>query len=298
VLKDIAETGIFRVGLRSDVRPFAYVDELGQPAGFCVDLARLLAAKLSEYAGRPVQIVVVPITSTSRLEKVASGEAAIEMGASTHNAVRDVVVDFSLPYFLSETSFIVRASERIDGLDDLTGKVVSAMRGTTNLPALEAAFADGRLAAASLKVAESHDEGMAWLRDGQVDAYFTDTVLLFSLQAASARPGDFMIVQEPIHTEPYGWILPENDSDWRDFVDNFLIWTLEVSCVEEASLLSELGILGACRDGRWSVFDAIYDKWFGPLSATPVARSAEFDALLAAMQWPDVLEVWPGSAGE
>lgn len=298
VLGEIASTGVFRVGLRSDVRPFAYVDELGRPAGFCVDMALLLTAKLSEYAGRPVEMQVVPITSTNRLDKVASGEAMIEMGASTHNATRDVVVDFSLPYFLSETSFMVRASGGIASLADLAGKTVCAARGTSNLPALEAAVADGRVPASLIEVADSHEQGVKWLRDGKVDAYFTDTVLLQSLRASWPKPADFVVVQESIHTEPYGWILPEDDSDWRDFVDNFLIWTLEVSCAEEVFLLDELGIMSACRDGEWSVFDAVYDKWFGPLSATPIARSAQFDALLATMQWPDVLEVWPGSAGK
>ncbi|MCX6094192.1 MAG: amino acid ABC transporter substrate-binding protein [Candidatus Bipolaricaulota bacterium] len=298
VLGEIASTGVFRVGLRSDVRPFAYVDELGRPAGFCVDMALLLTAKLSEYAGRPVEMQVVPITSTNRLDKVASGEAMIEMGASTHNATRDVVVDFSLPYFLSETSFMVRASGGIVSLADLAGKTVCAARGTSNLPALEAAVADGRVPASLIEVADSHEQGVKWLRDGKVDAYFTDTVLLQSLRASWPKPADFVVVQESIHTEPYGWILPEDDSDWRDFVDNFLIWTLEVSCAEEVFLLDELGIMSACRDGEWSVFDAVYDKWFGPLSATPIARSAQFDALLATMQWPDVLEVWPGSAGK
>jgi|GEM_PF-238591 len=298
VLGEIASTGVFRVGLRTDVRPFAYVDELGRPAGFCVDMALLLTAKLSEYAGRPVEMQAVPITSTNRLDKVASGEAMIEMGASTHNATRDVVVDFSLPYFLSETSFMVRASGGISSLADLAGKTVCATRGTSNLPALEAAVADGRVPAAGIAVADSHEQGVKWLRDGRVDAYFTDTVLLQSLRASWPKPADFVVVQDSIHTEPYGWILPENDSDWRDFVDSFLIWTLEATCAGQTFLLSELGILSACRDGAWSAFDAVYDKWFGPLSATPVARSAEFDSLLKAMQWPDVLQVWPGSAGK
>jgi len=293
-LDRIAETGMFRLGLRNDVRPFAYVDEDGRPVGFCVDMAQLLALKLSEYADRTIDTVIVPITSTDRLERVASGDAAIEMGASTHNAVRDLVVDFSLPYFLSGTTFVVRAGEGIDALTDLAGKVVCATDGTTNLPALEAAAADGRLAPASIAVSQSHAQGMAWLDEGRIDAYFTDTVLLLAMRAEAARPDDYVIVQESIHAEPYGWILPEDDSDWRDFVDGFLIWTLQASCADEMVVLESLGILTAAPGSPGSVFDAVYDKWFGPESSTPVARSGEFDALLSAMQWPDVLDVWPG----
>jgi hypothetical protein len=181
-------------------------------------MARVLVAKLAEYAGRDVEIVVVPITSTNRLDKVASGEAMIEMGASTHNAARDIRVDFSLPYFLSGTTFIVRVGSALSSLVDLAGKVVSATAGTANLTALEAAVADGRLAGSTVKVSNSHEQGMSWLRDGTVDAYFTDTVLLLSLRATSPDPENLVIVQEPIQSEPYGWILPESDSDWRDFV--------------------------------------------------------------------------------
>ena len=61
VLDEIVETGIFRLGLRDDVRPFAYVDADGAPAGFCVDMAKLLALKLAEYADRTIETHQPPI---------------------------------------------------------------------------------------------------------------------------------------------------------------------------------------------------------------------------------------------
>ena len=58
VLDEIAETGVFRLGLRDDVRPFAYVDPEGRPAGFCVDMAQLLA-----LLNRRVEELLLPVTA-------------------------------------------------------------------------------------------------------------------------------------------------------------------------------------------------------------------------------------------
>ena len=98
---------------------------------------------------------------------------------------------------------------------------------------------------------------MAWSEEGTVDAHYTDTVLLLAMRAEAGSSEEYVIVQESIHSEPYGWVLPENDSDRRDFVGQFLIWTLQASCSDEWSALENLGILAATCECQGTVFDAI-----------------------------------------
>ena len=43
-LKRVADSGMFRIGYRTDARPLSFVDENGSPAGYSVDLCRRIGA--------------------------------------------------------------------------------------------------------------------------------------------------------------------------------------------------------------------------------------------------------------
>ena len=270
-LDRIYRTGELRVGMREDAPPFAFLGPDGRHAGFSVDMAYLLAEKLGEWAGKPIRIREVTVTPATRIPSVTSGIVDIEMGSTSMTAARELVIDFTLPFFFSETQFIVRADSGIKSLRDLNGKIVASAEGTTNLRALQEAVASGRLAPASVVTVDTHARGFLLLQQRRIDAYFTDASLLVGLRSSAQNPRDYVIVRESIHIEPYGWMVPEQDSDWRDFVNHFLLWTLET--------------------GR---FYEIYDKWMGPGTSTEIPRSEAYEHYLQLVRWPGIAEVWPG----
>jgi ABC-type amino acid transport substrate-binding protein len=293
VLEKVKDTGVLKVGCREAAPPFAYVDEKGDMVGFSQDMAFLLAKKMEERVGREVEVKQIPFAGASRILVVQNGSIDIEMGSSTHNGPREDVLDFSLPYFISETVFAVRTGEGIDSLDDCNGKIVGTMRATTNLLALEKIIEEGVINPSNLVVVETHARGLVALETKKVDAYFTDTSLLMGLITRAKNPENYEIVYESIHAEPYGWMMREGDSDFRDFVNHFLIWTLQTKCSAELDTLTELGIMDECKDPNFTIFDAIYDKWMGPDSVTPTPRGPAFNNLLTGIQWPDISAVWP-----
>lgn len=293
VIEKVKETGVLKVGCREAARPFAYVNEKGDMVGFSQDMAFLLVEKLEERVGREIKVKQIPFAGASRVPVVAQGTIDIEMGSSTWTAPRDDVLDFSLPFFLSETVFMVRAGEGINSLDDLDGKIVGSMRATTNLKSLQAVVDRGEIDPRNVVVVETHARGFQALKTKKVDAYFTDTSLLTGLKAQAKNPEDYEIVLESIHKEPYGWMMRENDSELRDFVNNFLTWTLTTDCSQELDTLSELGILDECEDPGFTIFDAIYDKWMGPDTATSIPRTPAYNHLLQGIIIPDIGEVWP-----
>jgi ABC-type amino acid transport substrate-binding protein len=293
VLEKVKETGVLAVGMREAARPFAYIDERGVHVGFSVDMAYLLAEKLEEYAGREIEVKPVTVTPATRIPVVVAGTVDVEMGSTTHTAPRNMVVDFSQVFFISETTFMVRKDEGIKTLKDLDGKIVSSARGTTNLKALERIIAEGVIKPKDLVIVDTHAKGFLALEMKKIDAYFTDTSLLMGLKMAAKDPDAYEIILEPIHSEPYGWMVRENDSDWLDFVNFFLIWTLQTKCEEALEDLKDAGIMEECKDPGFSIFDAIYDKWMGPEAEVPIPRTDEYNALLAGIQVPGVTEVWP-----
>ena len=50
-LKKVAETGVMTIGYNADSFPFSFVDDLGAPAGYSVDLCRRIATATKETAG-------------------------------------------------------------------------------------------------------------------------------------------------------------------------------------------------------------------------------------------------------
>jgi polar amino acid transport system substrate-binding protein/glutamate/aspartate transport system substrate-binding protein len=111
---------------------------------------------------------------------------------------------------------------------------------------------------------EEHNKGFLALQQGKIHAYFTDASILAGMQAKAHTPGDWKIVGQYLTYEPYGIILPENQGEWRDFVNAVLIKTI--------------------KSGR---FEQIYDKWFGPEGDVPLPMSTEYKTLLQALSYPD-----------
>ena len=51
VLERTRETGVFRIGYRSDAAPLSYKNDIGEPAGYSVSLCRRIASAVREAIG-------------------------------------------------------------------------------------------------------------------------------------------------------------------------------------------------------------------------------------------------------
>jgi ABC-type amino acid transport substrate-binding protein len=84
------------------------------------------------------------------------------------------------------------------------------------------------------------------------------------MMAKAEKPADWKIVGRYLTYEPYGFLLPESQGEWRDFVNATLVRLM--------------------KSGR---FEEIYNKWFGPKGEVPLPMSEEYKALLKALSFPD-----------
>jgi hypothetical protein len=83
-LNAINKTKIIKIAYRTDARPFSYLNENKEPAGYTVDLCKLVARSLEKQLGVPeLDIQWVPVTTQTRFEAVANGMADMECGSST-----------------------------------------------------------------------------------------------------------------------------------------------------------------------------------------------------------------------
>jgi ABC-type amino acid transport substrate-binding protein len=260
----IEKTGKIRVGWREGSIPFAYVDpKVGKQVGFSVDMTYELVNKLSEHFGKKIEIEPYTVTPQTRIPMVANRTIDVEMGSTTYTQKREDVVDFSMIFFFSETTFLVPKNSPIHTMQDLNGMRLGAARGTTNLQAIERDAAQGLYKPKEVVVVETHPQGFLALQSGKIDAYSTDRSLLEGLRMKAPHPDDWRTVNFAIAYEPYGYMMRKCNSDFRHFLDDTIRWSV--------------------KTGK---FFELYDKWMGPKGPVPIPMSAAYKNYLEMMVYP------------
>ena len=260
----IEKTGKLRVGFREDSIPFAFIDpKVGKQVGFSVDMTNELVQKLSERFGKKIEIEVFTVTTKTRIPLVANGTIDVEMGSTTYTQQREEEVDFSLIFFFSETTFLVPKDSPIKTMKDLNGKRLGGAQGTTNLKAIEDQAAKGLYKPKEIQPFEGHAQGFLALQTGKIDAYATDRSLLEGLRMKDAKPDNWRTCDFAIAYEPYGYMMRECSPDFRDFLNNTILWSI--------------------KTGK---FYELYDKWMGPKGPVPIPMSATYKAYLEMIVYP------------
>lgn len=263
-MDQIEKTGKIKVGFREGSIPFAYIDpKVGKHVGFSVDMTDELVKYLEMHFGKSIEIVPFTVTPKTRIPMVVNGTVDVEMGSTTYTQKREEQADFSLIFFFSETTFLVAKDSGIQSLEDLNGKRVGAARGTTNLRAVEKLAEEGKFKPADIVVTETHPQGMLALKSGKIEAYSTDRSLLEGLRMKDQNPEKWMTTPFAIAYEPYAYIMREGQSDFRDFVNNTILWSIHT--------------------GK---FFELYEKWMGPKGVVPIPMSDDYRKYLEMIVYP------------
>ncbi|WP_246659100.1 amino acid ABC transporter substrate-binding protein [Rhizobium sp. FY34] len=238
-LGKIARTKTVTIGHRTTELPFSYVVD-GKPTGYSIELCQKIIERLSQKLGLDaVTIDYVPVTAATRFVMMRAGKIDMECAATTNNAERRKLVEFSYPHFVTATRYVSKTSEGLHTIADLAGRSVAATTGTVNLEQLNA-LNRSRGLNISVLLNKGHDDAFGMVETGKASAFVMDDILLAGLVASSARPTDFAISDEPLSPpEPYGIMMPLGDMAFKSEVN---------------------AILRQIYTSR--EIDGIYDRWF------------------------------------
>jgi ABC-type amino acid transport substrate-binding protein len=229
-LDRVRASGKFTIGYRTDAPPFSYRSEIGEPAGFIVDLCREVAAATKTELGLDsLEVAYVAVTAEDRFDAVAAGRVDLLCEPTTVTLSRRRLVDFSLMTFIDGAGVMVRA----DGprsLTALAGQTVGVLEGTTTEAALRNTLADRKIAAQVVAVAD-HKDGLKRLRDGEFAAYFADRTILAGL-LIEAGAGDLQVSDQYLTQEPYALALTRGDTEFRFLVDRTLARLYRSSAID------------------------------------------------------------------
>jgi glutamine transport system substrate-binding protein len=212
--------------------PFAYMDQkTHQMEGFDMDLMRALGP----VAGYQVQ--VLPLDFAGIIPALQSGNIEASASSITITDARKKVIEFSTPYYDSGLQILVKQrDDSIASLDDLKGKTVAALTGSTGYTFAQQTFGD------SIKLVPYSTYATAFLAlgAGAADAVVGDQPVVANY-AANAGKGKAKVVGPLYHGEQYG-IAFAKGSQWLEPTNK------------------ALAVLKA--DGTYA---RLYQKWFGSL---------------------------------
>ena len=241
VLKRIKERGVVNMGHREASVPFSYIGDDGKPIGYSIDICSAFVGKIKETLGlSELKVNLVPVTSQTRIPLMANGTIDMECGSTTNNLTRSKQVDYLAITFITGTKIGSKKGSGITEIEDLEGKVIALSQGTTNEKAVKRVMAEKGI---NIRIVPVKDHPQAWLtvESGRADAYATDDVLLYGLISKSKNPDQFQVTGRFLSYDPYGIMVPRDDSTYR--------------------LIGNTMLADMMRSGE---MQKLYDKWFNP----------------------------------
>lgn len=221
-LDDIKSTGELKLAYRADTPPFSSRGRDTGPAGFTIDLCKIVARDIAGFLGLPdMKTTWVEVSATERFEAIASGRAHLECGSTTVTLSRQKEVDFSNLFYVTGASLMVWGDSGIGNVDDLGKKRVSVVAGTTTETVLRDTLARKGVNA-KVVVVDNHAEALQMLVDHKIDAMAGDQATLFGIGYASQGENNLVITEDMMSFEPYALPLRRNDSDFRLVVNRSL----------------------------------------------------------------------------
>jgi glutamate/aspartate transport system substrate-binding protein len=231
-LEKIREYGAIYVGHREASIPFSYFagDEV---VGYSKDICDRIVNAIKEQLDDPtLKVVLVPVTSSSRLLMLMTGVIDLECGSTTNTKIRQQQVAFGVTTFVSGVKAVTRNDVGIDRIADLNGKVVVTTAGTTTERLVKTVLA-ARNASVRPKTARTHPESLSMVVSRQADAFVLDDAMLAGLLADSPDSGKLKMLEENLGFEPYGIALRKGDPEFKRLVDTTLIRMMKDGEIEK-----------------------------------------------------------------
>jgi polar amino acid transport system substrate-binding protein len=166
---DLSRITLIRFLTETDYPPFDFAGPDGAPAGFNVDLARLICEELKVPCTMQMRRFDTLIKSLNDKK----GDAVIASIAETPETRQQV--DFSNPYYRTPARFVSRRDVEIDDVrpQALEGRKIGVVAGTAHEAYLKALFTE-----AALHPYPNADAARFALKKGEVDLLFGDGISL------------------------------------------------------------------------------------------------------------------------
>jgi glutamate transport system substrate-binding protein len=205
-----------KVGTKFDQPGFGLKGLDGKPAGFDVEIAKIIAKELG-LTNDQIEFSEAP--SAVREQVIEQGTVDIVVATYTINDTRKQRISFAGPYYEAGQTIMVRNDEgAITGPDSFktTTKTVCSVTNSTPANNIKKYLASEN----QLVLFDTYQKCIDALNGKQVEAVTTDNVILLGF--ISRNEGKFKLAGDTFTKEPYGVGLKKDDTDFRNFINDTL----------------------------------------------------------------------------
>ena len=212
-LNQIVKRGTLVVGTEMQFFPFEYANEKGEPVGFDMDLARLIAKELE------VQLEIKDMSFTGLIPSLQGGKVDMIISGMTGTLTRAKTVSFTQPYFVTGLCALLgnkRASNVRDVKElDSPDRILAVKLGTTGDLITQKLFPKAKV--------NRFKEETACVREvvtGRADAFLYDQISL--LKHHKQNPDTTRVLLKPFTYEPFAIAIHKGDFDYLNWLNMFL----------------------------------------------------------------------------
>jgi polar amino acid transport system substrate-binding protein len=221
-LQTVLKRGKLVVGTRSSVIGFSFKDAKGQLVGLDIDVSNLLAKKIfgNENA---VELAVLP-GGGDRVPALVSKRVDVVVSSFSPYPERVQVVDFTQPYCISDSVFIVRNNSPFKANADLNGKTIFTRQGDDIARQIQTVLKDPKIEG----YPDLSDAFLAF-RQGRGDAFFHERAA--AVYMIKNMPGQFRLLvdnENPIARSAISVGLRKGDQEWLNYL-NWLLFDMKAN---------------------------------------------------------------------
>jgi len=232
-LDDVIKSGQLRCGVMLDFPPAGFRDTSNQPAGFDVDTCMDIANALK------VKATIVETQAPQRIPSLTAGNVDVVVASTTATLERAKTVTFTIPYQVYKMSVVVPDKSPVKSFDQLRGKTVSVVRGTTPETEYLARCKGWREGCKNISVGSNAEQILA-LRQGRVQAMVEASSFVGTLVKSDQGKGLTICCDMPGYTDWVAIMVPRGEYGFRDWLNLFIFLQVDT--------------------GRYA---ELYKKWFG-----------------------------------
>jgi polar amino acid transport system substrate-binding protein len=207
ILDIIQNTKTIRVGYSKEIKPLFYIDDESNK-GYIIDLVKEITKELVVY------YEFIKSTEEELLNSLLFNKIDIAIFSNPNSIEREYIIDYSIPYLMGGIKLLTYSPDDIQNLDDLTGKTISILSNSTFEDKIREPLNDIYI----YKV-ENINQIENLLKDNVIEAYAGKTVDLIQIMNTAKNPDKLNIINHKINDIPYSFGLPENDSNWMDYIN-------------------------------------------------------------------------------
>ncbi len=230
-LADVKAHGTLVCGTLGTAEPFSFQDrKTREIVGYDVDICRKVADALA------VKLELKPMSVEARIPELTQGRVDILAANLGWTKERAQQIDYSLSYFVSQQKMLVAADSGLTTLDQLAGKKVSALKGSSSEQGV-------RRVLPTAETVTFQDSSSAFLAvvQGKVDGFCASELILVKLRHQAPASSPLSIIDKPVFSESWGLGLRKGEPAFT------------------AAVNQALAALDASGEA-----DRLFTKWFGP----------------------------------